>query len=102
MNLTNNEIARLRVGRIIGHIVEVRSHYAGDDPEFALEADPQGQWKGNATGDIHGGSIVFRGGFHACVMPEPYNMPSGGWVVLSGDGRNIILSKEKNVCISYP
>lgn len=103
MNLSNNENARINVGGIVGNLREVRSNDPGTNPEFNLDAvPPGGQWLGNSTGDVSGGSLIFNGGFSVCASPDRDNMPSQQWVVEGSDGKVITLSKDENVCISYP
>lgn len=102
MNLTGAEIARMRVGGLLGKLAGVRSLYGGAQPEFDLTADPQGQWISNGSADVHGASIIFKGGFNVCITPEKDNMPPEDWVFLDSNGEKIILEKDKNVCISYP
>lgn len=102
-SLNNTDpVVRLFVGNIVGDIVSVGSSQNEESPEFSLESFPQAEWRGEAIqGDIDGGSIEFKSGLHACVTPSEA-MPDGDWLILSADGRQIQLNREKQVCITYP
>jgi hypothetical protein len=102
MNLTDNEGARMNVNDLVGDVVEVRSNGAGRYPEFNIKAIPAADFRGNDTGDVDGGSIIFAGGFQACITPVKNNMPTQDWLLLSSDGKRIILDKNEKVCVSYP
>jgi len=103
LNITNNEMAEMRVGDIVGEVISVQSREAGEPPEFNLDGDPQAQWNGDAVGKVTGGVLEFKRGFSLCVTPQE-RMPSQTWVFLSSDGRHVTLDKGsgRKVCITYP
>jgi hypothetical protein len=91
--------AEITLSEVQGEFIRNTSNDAGEF-EALRTLTPPGRWAGvGPDGDLDGGTMTFRGGFHACVTPS--NLP-GTWMFLSGDGRNFTLDKSRPMCITYP
>lgn len=94
-----NDTVQLRLYDILG---DAAVNFSDDGGELNLLQNMTGNWSWGGPDYCDGGIMVFRSkGAHVCISPG--NITGGvDWYWLNGDESKINLSKEADVCISYP